>query len=113
MGQMGCSVFAAELAHDAAVERHERRVERALFCFRTEAMAKLREDACTDADAIRDVLSELTAPELERITRAALSGDLLEIGRTLANPLTGYVRARECDELDIESEALRMLGDGE
>jgi hypothetical protein len=113
MSAAACRVTADLRAHDAAVERHERRVERALFCFRTEAMAKLREDACTDADAIRDVLSELTAPELERITRAALSGDLLEIGRTLANPLTGYVRARECDELDIESEALRMLGDGE
>jgi hypothetical protein len=113
MSAPACRVTADLRAHEDAAERHERRVERALFLFRDHAVAKLREDACTDADAIRDVLSELTPTELERITRAALSGDLMEIGRTLANPLLGHVRARERDEADIESEALKMLGDEE
>jgi hypothetical protein len=113
MSAAACRVTADLRAHDDAVERHEKRVERALFCFREQAITNLREQACTDADAIRDVLSELTDGELERITRAALSGDFMEIGRTLANPLLGYVRARERDELDIEAEALRMLGDEE
>lgn len=92
---------------DAQAER----VERALHLHRTEAMDKLRDDAVNDADAIRDVLATLAAPELERIATAALTGDLQEIGRIVAKPLASYVRARESDESEIESEALQMLGD--
>lgn len=106
-----CRVTEDLRAHIRQQDAQAERTERALHLHRTEAMAKLRDDACADTDAIRDVLAELAAPELERMAAAALTGDLQEIGRIVAKPLTSYVRARESDESEIESEALQMLGD--